>query len=63
MIARFMFFYKPGVTSAILIPSPFQAQDSPDNSLFSFQIGATSQEKGEEATSADSVVLADEIKA
>ena len=47
----------------ILIISSFQAQESPDNSLFSFQIGATSQEEGEEATSADSVVLPDEIKA
>ena len=56
-------FNIPLFLSAILIPSPFQAQDSPDNSLFSFQIGATSQEKGEEATSADSVVLSDEIKA
>ena len=48
--------------SAILTLSSFQAQESPDNSLFSFQIGATSQE-GEETTSADSVVLSDEIKA
>ena len=31
--------------------------------MFSFQIEATSQEEGEEATSADSVVLSDEIKA
>ena len=29
----------------------------------SFQIGATSQEEGEEATSADSIILSDEIKA
>ena len=43
--------------------SSFQAQESPDNSLFSFQIGATSQEEGEETTSADSAVLSDEIKA
>ena len=50
-------------SSAILITSPCQAQESPDNSLFSFQIGATPQEEGEEATSADSVVLSDEIKA
>ena len=49
--------------SAILILSFFQVQESPDNSLFSFQIGATSQEEGEEATSADSTVLSDEIKA
>jgi len=49
--------------SAVLTLSSFQAQDSPDNSLFSFQIGATSQEEGEEATSADSFVLSDEIKA
>ena len=48
--------------SAVLTLSSFQAQDSPDNSLFSFQIGATSQE-GEEATSADPVILSDEIKA
>ena len=49
--------------SAVLTLSSFQAQDSPDNSLFSFQIGATSQEEGEEATSADPVILSDEIKA
>ena len=49
--------------SAILTPSSFQAQDSLDNSLFSFQIGATSQEEGEEATSANSIALSDEIKA
>ena len=49
--------------SAILIGSSLQAQESPDNSLFSFQIGATSQEEGEEATSADSIMLSDEIKA
>ena len=49
--------------SAILTLSSFQAQESPDNSLFSFQIRATSQEEGEEATSADSTVLSDEIKA
>jgi len=49
--------------SAILTLFSFQAHESPDNSLFSFQIGATSQEEGEEATSADSVVLSDEIKA
>ena len=48
--------------SAILTLSSFQAQESPDNSLFSFQIGSTSQE-GEEATSADLAVLSDEIKA
>ena len=48
---------------AILITSPYQAQESPDNSLFSLQIGATSQEEGEEATSADSIALSDEIKA
>ena len=47
----------------MLITSPCQAQESPDNSLFSFQIGATSQEEGEEGTSADPVVLSDEIKA
>jgi len=34
-----------------------------DNSPFSFQIGATSQEEGEETSSADSVVLSNEIKA
>ena len=49
--------------SAILTLSFFQAQESTDNSLFSFQIGATSQEEGEETTSADSAVLSDEIKA
>jgi hypothetical protein len=49
--------------SAILIWSSLQAQESPDNSLLSFQIGATSQEEGEEATSADSIILSDEIKA
>ena len=49
--------------SAILTLSSFQAQESTDNSLFSFQIGATSQEEGEETTSADSAVLSDEIKA
>ena len=49
--------------SAILTLSSFQAQESPDNSLFSFQIRATSQEEGEETTSADSAVLSDEIKA
>jgi len=49
--------------STILTSSSFQAQDSPDNNLFSFQIGATSQEEGEEATSADPVILSDEIKA
>jgi len=56
-------FNIPLFLSATLIPSPFQAQDFPDNSLFSFQIGATSQEEGGEATSADSIVLSDEIKA
>ena len=49
--------------SAILILPSFQAQESPDNSLFSFQIGVTSQEEGEEATSDDYAVLSDEIKA
>jgi len=49
--------------SAILTLSSFQAQESPDNSLFSFQIGFTSQEEGEETSSADSIVLSDEIKA
>ena len=49
--------------SAILTLSSFQAQESPDNNLFSFQIRATSQEEGEETTSADSAVLSDEIKA
>ena len=49
--------------SAILTLSSFQAQESPDNSLFSFQIGATSQEEGEETSSADSAVLSNEIKA
>jgi len=47
--------------SAILTLSSFQAQESPDNSLFSFQIGSISQEEGEEATSAGSVALSDEI--
>jgi len=56
-------FTIPLSPSVILILSSFQAQESPDNSLFSFQIGATSQEEGEEATSADSVALPDEIKA
>ena len=49
--------------SAIITLYSFQAQESPDNSLFSFQIGATSLEEGEETTSADSAVLSDEIKA
>ena len=49
--------------SAILTLSSFQAQESPDNSLFSFQIGASSQEEGEETSSADPTVLSDEIKA
>jgi hypothetical protein len=49
--------------SAILTLSSFQAQESLDNSLFFFQIGATSKEEGEETTSADSAVLSDEIKA
>ena len=49
--------------SAILTLSSFQAQESPDNSLFSSQIGATSQEEGEEATLADPIVLSDETKA
>ena len=48
--------------SAISLLFSFQAQESPDNSLFSFQIGATPQEE-EEATSADPVVLSDEIRA
>ena len=48
---------------AILTLSSFQAQESPDNSLFSFQIRATSQEEGEETTLTDSAVLSDEIKA
>ena len=56
-------FTIPLFPSAVLIPSSFQAQDSPDNSLFSFQIGAISQEEGEEATSAGSATLSDEIKA
>ena len=56
-------FIIPLPSSAILITCPCQAQESPDNSLFSFQIGATPQEEEEEATSADSVVLSDEIKA
>ena len=47
--------------SVILILPSFQAQESPDNSLFSFQIGAISQEEGEEATSAGSATLSDEI--
>ena len=55
-------FTIPLSPSVILILSSFQAQESLDNSLFSFQIGATSQEEGEEATSADSIVLSDEIK-
>ena len=41
----------------------FQVQESPDNSMFSFQIGATSQEEGEEAASAESIALSDEVKA
>ena len=41
----------------------FQAQESPDNSLFSFQIGSISQEEGEEAASAESTALSDEVKA
>ena len=49
--------------SAILILSSFQAQESPNNSLFSFQIWVTSQEEGEETSSADPTVLSDEIKA
>ena len=56
-------FIIPLPPSAILITSLCQAQESPDNSLFSFQIGTTSQEEGEEATSADPVVLSDEIRA
>ena len=55
-------FIIPLPSSAILTISPCQAQESPDNSLFSFQIGATPQEE-EEATSADPVVLSDEIRA
>ena len=49
--------------SAILTLSSFQAQESPDNSLFSFQIGATSQEEGEETSLVDPIVLSDETKA
>src|SRR6185312_6271099 len=49
--------------SVILTLSSFQAQESPDNSLFSFQIRAISQEEGEETSSADSAVLSNEIKA
>ena len=49
--------------SAILTLSSFQAQESPDNSLFSFQIRSTSQEEGEETSSADPIVLSDETKA
>ena len=56
-------FVIPLPPSAILITSLCQAQESPDNSMFSFKIGATSQEEGEEATLADSVTLSDEIKA
>jgi len=56
-------FIIPLPSSAILTIPPCRAQESLDNSLFSFQIEATSQEEGEEATSADSVVLSDEIKA
>jgi len=48
---------------AILITSPCQAQESQDNSLFFFQIGATPQEEGEKVTSANPVVLSDVIKA
>ena len=55
-------FHHSFVSIGHLTSSSFQAQDSPDNSLFSFQIGATFQE-GEEATSADPVILSDEIKA
>ena len=65
--SHFFFFLADPIillfSSAILILSSFQAQESPDNSLFSFQIGATSQEEGEEATSANSIALSDEIKA
>ena len=49
--------------SAILTLSSFQAQKSLDNSIFSFQIGSTSQEEGEETSSADPIVLSDETKA
>ena len=57
-------FIIPLPSSAILTISSYQAQESPDNSLFSFQIGATPQEEEEEeATSADPVVLSDEIRA
>ena len=59
-LADFIILLSP---SATLILSSFHAQEYPNNSLFSFQIGATSQEEGEEATLADSVVLPDEIKA
>jgi len=38
-----------------------QAQDSPDNSMFSFQIGVASQE--EEPSSAESAGLSEDIKA
>jgi len=55
-------FIIPLSSSAILTISPCQAQESPDNSLFSFQIGATPQEEAE-ATSVDPVVLSDEIRA
>jgi len=55
-------FHHSFVSIGHLTSSSFHAQDSPDNSLFSFQIGATFQE-GEEATSADPVILSDEIKA
>ena len=55
-------FIIPLPSSAILTISPYQAQESPDNSLFYFQIWATPQEE-EEATLADPVVLSNEIRA
>ena len=58
MIARFMFFYKPGVTPFLFD----QAQDSPDNSLFSFQLG-TSGAEDEVTSSAESAPLSEETKA
>ena len=43
--------------------SSSQAQESPDNNIFSFKIRATSQEEGEEIASAESAAISDEVKA
>ena len=58
--ADFTILSPPSATLTLFL---FQAQESPYNSLFSFQIGAPSQEEGEEATSSNSIVPSDEIKA